>query len=123
MTTCLTRSIMVLKQNTYTSFRVVVDVTQTPSGSLNGFSTEFLCKRTLLQPDYSIHFTSTVNTGSIQISNSALGYIDVMFASVDTTNLQPGDYFWELRCLNVVDVVDTRVPDTVYGEIFLLKSL
>ena len=122
MTDCMSRNIFSMVQNTNTSFRVQFDVTKTPNGTLAGYTAEFLCKRTLTQTTYDIHFISGTGT-SIQIANASLGYVDVNFVAADTVDLQSGDYFWEIRLYNVSEAMDTRSPEIIYGELFLIKAL
>ena len=109
-----------VKKGARENLTATFDVTNLPSGSLSSLTIEWYVKRTLSQSTIDIFKTSA--SGSIVVTDAALGTIYIALQQTDTSTLVPGDYLWGFKLYDASKTVVALSPDQSNGDLVLLDT-
>lgn len=106
-----------------TTHIIPVDVSVTPSGSLEGFDLFWSCKRTFNDASASISLNSIDNPLQVFIIDPTEASVGLTLLVNDSVGLQPGAYYWQLDLLQVTGSITLSYPAVGYGDIIFQHSI
>jgi len=106
-----------------TTHTISVDATPLPSGSLEGFSLYWNCRRTINEPSASISLNSSDNPTQVYATDLTSAEVEVIVSSSDSLGLHSGAYYWQLDLLQVSGSIRQSYPAVGYGDIIFQPGM
>lgn len=106
-----------------TTHSIPVDVTPLPSGSLEGFSLYWNCRRTINDASASISLNSSANPSQVYVTDPTAASVEVIVSESNSFGLYPGAYYWQLDLLQVSGSIRLSYPAVGYGDIIFQPGM